>query len=236
MNPNLTAGNVMDTAASLLNDTAKSNYTYTVQIPYLNIALRELEENFQLNSLPVTDESSAVIEVPAGTTEIGYPPTVPVPDTPYLPANLVRPKLVWERNNGVGSYTPVNPTDVLEQLDPNIELSYFTHYKWTGRSIKVLPSNADKEVKILYVRGLFTPITSITGTDAIAVVSGESFLGYRTAALVAKFVAEDEQRSIELNGFAGLALDRVEGINIKGGQSIMVRRQPFRAAYKSGSR
>ena len=47
----LTAAQVMDASASMLNDTAKTSYTYVAQIPYLNMALRELQEFFELNNV-----------------------------------------------------------------------------------------------------------------------------------------------------------------------------------------
>jgi hypothetical protein len=62
----LTSGTVMNQAAALLNDPSRTVYTYPVQIPYLNQALQELQELFELNNIPVTDTvTSTPIEVPA---------------------------------------------------------------------------------------------------------------------------------------------------------------------------
>lgn len=68
----LLAGTVMDKAASLMNDSARTVYTYAAQVPYLNIALQELQEEFELNGISVTENVSAVINMPAGSTTIVF--------------------------------------------------------------------------------------------------------------------------------------------------------------------
>jgi hypothetical protein len=69
----LLATTVMDSAAALLNDQAKQQYTYLVQIPYLNMALSELKEYFELNNVPVTDTfTSTPITVASGAESVGF--------------------------------------------------------------------------------------------------------------------------------------------------------------------
>ena len=81
--PVLLASEVMDLSAAALNDVNKTRYTYDVQIPYLKLALQELQEIFELNSLSVTEKSSAAIPVNSGVTKIIFDS----PSQPRLPDN-----------------------------------------------------------------------------------------------------------------------------------------------------
>jgi hypothetical protein len=59
-----------------------------------------------------------------------------------------------------------------------------------------------------------------------------TYLEFKTAALCAMFIAENPTRAMTLNSEASLSLDRALGIPVKGEQSIVVRRRPFRYSYK----
>ena len=219
----------MDKAASYQNDANKTKYTYAAQIPFLNTALQELEKAFALENMPVTDTFSTVLTLAAGVTTIGYAPVTPVGGMQYLPSNLIEPLRVWERATGVNPYTPVVKSLYLIPDSTGIERSSFGEYVWKSNKIQFLPSNRINDVMIEYTRALFTKITS--STDLIGLSTAQTFLEYRTGALVAKFLGEDEPRSVELNGYAGLSLDQDLGIGAKGRQNIMVRRRPFRSSY-----
>ncbi len=228
----LTAAQVMDASASMLNDTAKTQFTYTAQIPYLNMALRELQEFFELNSVPVTDQKSAVIEVDAGVTSIGFSPTPPISGTPYLPDDLVELRVVWQRNRGIDPWISMTRLDFLDEALAGTETSQFYGYVWQSQQIKFLPSNADNDIKLDYIRRLFTTVT--TSADTLNVVNAQSFLSYRTAGLVSEFIGENKTRADALNADASIALDRTIGISTKGRQAIMTRHRPFRSSYKRG--
>jgi len=227
------ASDVMDAAASLLNDTAKSTYTYTIQIPYLNMALRDLQEMFELNNIPVTDETSAVINVPAGVDFIGFAPDPPIVLTPYLPDDLIEPKLLWERAEGVNPYTPMARVERLDLSNSGIEINQFINYTWAHQEIRFLAANQDNDIKMNYIRTIFPTVAAFD--DELNVVNALSYLQYRTAALVAKYVEENDNRFSSLNGEAINASDKVLGIGTKGRQRITYRHRPFRAGYKSRS-
>src|SRR5215510_11939599 len=93
----LVASTVMNDAAALMNDNARQVYTYTAQIPYLRIAMNELEEKYELNAISSTEKASAVIQVNAGVTEIVFNGTT----SPSLPDDLIEPLECWERNRGI---------------------------------------------------------------------------------------------------------------------------------------
>src|SRR5882672_7040955 len=107
--PDLTAGTVMRIAASLMNDTARTVYNYAVQVPYLQIACQELQELFELNSISSTENVSAIINMPAGATEINYNAV----GQPRLPDDMIEPAQLWERQLNTNPFTPMTRKDYL---------------------------------------------------------------------------------------------------------------------------
>lgn len=233
--PTLLATTVMDNAAALLNDAGKSQFTYTVQIPYLNMALNELKELFELNNVPVTDTVSAAIQVLAGRTSIGFAPAVPL-SIDYLPSDLIEPKQLWERLHNVDPYVTMTRVDVLPRYIEGTQQNQFNWFTWQSQEIRVLVANQDNDIKMDYIRDLFSEVTSVNYTTYdVAVINAQSFLQYRSAALMAYMIAENPTRAGELDQFAGLSMDRALGIGSKGRQAIIIRHRPFRSGYKNRS-
>lgn len=216
-------------AASLQNDTAQSSYTDVACLPYLNIALDELQELYELNNIPVTDEVSAILDVPKSTTRINYIGTLPV-----LPANLIEIRQVWESDDGTTTFTPMDKKDFIPHNLDGIERSSFGIWAWNGDEIKLPSCNVAKDLKLDYIRSIFaTPILIGSINIDISIKGIKTFLGYRTGGLCAQFIGENKTRADELNGFATMALDRALGINVKGKQSITTRRRPFRSSLRT---
>lgn len=224
----LVAGTVMNLAASLLNDTARTVYTYAAQLPYLQMALQELREYFEQHSISVTQEVSAVIQVNAGQNQIVYNGTT----TPSLPNDFVEPLQLWESTRGQNGYTPMTRKDFIPPYIADIVTSVFGFYAWNGQAIILPVANADNDVKIQYIRELFVPL--VDESSIINVVNAQTFLEYRTAALCAEFIERNITSANSLNSNAVFALDRAAGISAKSKQVIMTRRRPFRGAYKRG--
>jgi hypothetical protein len=217
----------MNQSASLLNDTARTVYTYAAQIPYLKMALQELREEFEQNSVPVTENSSAVITVLAGQTVLSYNAVLPLP---ALPSDMVEPLALWERTTGIDPYVPMTKRDFLPHNLAGTITGQFVFYVWQSQQILVLPANQNNDIKIDYIKQLFTDL--IDENSQINVINAQSFLEYRTAGLVAEFVERNLTTSDRMNQYALLAMNRVTGIASKGKQNIMTRRRPFRAGYK----
>lgn len=222
----LLAGTVMDKSASLLNDTARSVYHYTAQTPYLQIALQELQEYFELHDIAATQMVSAVINIPAGITQIIYNGV----GVPSLPSDMVEPHQLWERLENTDPFVPMTKRDYLPHQLEGVPTGQFVYFVWNSQAIKFLASNRDNDIKIDYVKELFTPV--VNETSPINVINAATFLEYRTAALCAEFIERNKPTADALNVFASFALDRTTGIGVKGKQTIMTRRRPFRAAYK----
>lgn len=222
----------MDISASLLNDTAKSVYTYAAQSPYLRISLQELREYFELNNIAVTQEVSAVITLNSGVTTIEYN-AAGTPTNPKLPDDMVEPAQLWERAQNIDPYIPMTKRDYLPHYLEGIQTNQFIYYVWENQMIKVLPANQINDIKIDYIRQMFPDAgATIDENTQINVINCQTFLEYRTASLCAEFIERNKTSADSLGAYAVLALDRATGIGVKGKQNIFTRRRPFRAGYK----
>ena len=219
----MTAADPMDLAASLLNDTAKSIYTYAVQIPYLNMALNELQEMLELNNVPMTNEVSTAIPITTVMTDIGGS------TGPALPTDLIEIQQLEERLTGtLDPFIPMTRFEFLPMI--TVLTSSLMYWTWQKQIIQFIGANTNRDVKINYIGAVLPPVT--VSTTPIALFNSKSFLAYRTAALCAEFIGENKTRADSLNADAGLAMDRLIGISTKGRQAIPIRHRPFMAAYK----
>ena len=221
----VTSGSIMDRAASLLNDTAKSIFTYTVQLPYINAAQDELQETLEENNVPITNEKSSIIVVTTAMTDIGGA------TGPALPTDLIEVQGAYERLSGsTEDFQIMARCDFLPPFTVLTEsLIYWT---WQQQIMYFLGATTNRDVRLDYIAAVMPVLTSTTGTDNIALFNAKSFLAYRTAALCAEFIGENNSRAQELNTYAQMALDRFLAINTKGRQATPVRRRPFMAAAK----
>lgn len=226
-----TPAEIIATSAALQNDTAQDVYTNTACLPYFNLALQTLQEEFELHDVPVTEETSAIIPVDAGVGSIGFS------TTPALPANLIEIKQVWESSRGLGNWIPLGRRDFLPHYaESDARTSQILVWAWLGEHIRLIPANADNDLKLDYTKYLFTKVTAPNLNTPIPIINAQTYLEFKTAALLSQFIGENETRAIILENQATGALDRALGINIKGRQSIRNRRRPFRAAFKARSR
>jgi hypothetical protein len=225
----LTAGEVMDRSAALLNDPQKTDYTYTAQLPYLNMAIDELVESLEESNSPVTNHStSSPIVLPVGKNKITPFESL---ETPHYPIDLVEIQEVAERT--AGSQNSFIPLVRREFVQPFPAADSFLFWTWEDQSIKFNPSGATapREIQLKYIRQAITQAVDETGV--IGTINARSYLAYKTASLCAQFVGENETRAALLDEKAERALERITGITNKGKQQMMTRHRPFRAGYKS---
>lgn len=203
-------------SAALLNDYNQTLYTNTALLPFLRRALRELGRESQLYDLPLTDEVSANILVPAGTKIL---PT---------PADFLTPLTLEERSAGgqPNDWTPMEKKDE----EPDVELGPALRY-WAFREdeIKLTGANQDREVKLTYNKSLII-VNSPTAT--ITIVDSEDFLMTRTAEHAARFLGENPSRADVLRSDADILLNKYSVIQNKTNQSRAVRRIPFGATLR----
>jgi len=209
-----TAGNVMDTAASLLNDTAKTLFSYDVQLPYLKIAQDELEQELILNEFQIDFISEAIILVSAGSLALSLPTSF------FLPISL------GERAVGGTLFVPM--TEKANVLDPNVEYTPTDKLEiWDYRHncINFVGSTVDREVRLSYWRTL-TPIVGENSNEAVN--GAKLFLSFRTGGLVARYIGRNKVRADELDLDAARSIDRLLAIFAKNRQGLRIRRRPFR--------
>lgn len=225
-----TPSSIITAVAALMNDSAQQYYTNTAVLPYFNLSLDELQELFELNSLPITNETTSLpITVPAGITSIGYN------STPPTPTDLIEIQQLWESPTGLNQWSPMTKKDFLpHNLENNTLVSYFGIWALLQGYITVIEANVDIDIKLDYTASMFaTPILIGSISVNLPFINVKTYLEYKTAALCAMFIGENESRAMALDSLAGQALSRALGIPIKGMQAITTRRLPFRYAYKS---
>jgi hypothetical protein len=215
-------------ATALMNDKDQAVYDNVTCLPLLNLALDELQEIYELNGIPITNETSAAIKILAGVKSIGFD------TTPALPSDLIEIQQLWESASGLNQWTPVNKREILPHyLEDGTTISQFLSWAWEHGRITLIPANANNDLKIDYTASLFnTPILIKDINVNLPFTNVKTYLEYKTAALCAMFIAENESRAVALDSLTGTALSRALGIPIKGMQSIVTRRRPFRSSFK----
>lgn len=221
---------IMADVASLMNDTARDDYTDAAVLPYFNMALRILQETYELNNIPITDETSDILIVPKGVDVISFQGT-----NPTLPTDLVEIQQLWESPSGLNEFQPMDRQEYIPHyLEDGQAISQFLIWAWKNNSINLIAANQAIDLKIDYVKSLFPTITANDVANDIGVrfVNIYSYMMFQTAAICAMFIAENPERAEALEKEADDALERSMGISTKGKQSIVYRRRPFRSAYK----
>lgn len=205
---------IMEHSAALLNDQDRAVYDDITQLPYLNMARMELEEIFELNNVPVTNETSAIIPVAAGITSIGFSEDDPAP-LASLPNDLVEIRAIWESEVGQNRFTPVS-----------------RDWMWIDQELRFDVQTRAFELKLDYIKSLFTILGLSNLNDQNSIINTNTYFQFRVAGLICEFIEEDITRAQGLNSNAFSALSRSLGISVKGRQNIMTRRRPFRASFK----
>jgi hypothetical protein len=224
----LTAAEVMDRSAALMNDPAKTDYTYVAQLPYLNMAIDELVESLEESNSSPTNNTSATIVVPVGANKLTPIESV---DLPHYPMDLVEIQEVGERTTGTQDpFLPLGKREFLQGFPPNQSLLFWV---WEDQMIKFNPNGAlsSRDIQLRYVRQAISQ--AVDHLSVIGTINARSYLSYKTAAFCAMFIGENETRAGILETQAEKAIERLTGINNKGRQQIMTRHRPFRAAWKA---
>ena len=217
----------MDRSAALLNDTALTVFTYEKQLPYLNIAFTDLGDRLERDNVPVTNATSAVIELEAEVDNIGD-------DGPPLPEGLVDIQGIYQRWGGnTNSWMLIRRYDFLPAWEEgdNQQTSFIPAWAWMEQVIKFIPANTDLEIKIDYIKSKVYELQNENST--IDIIGSLNFLAFSTAALCSMYIGENETRAASLNTQAEEDYNRLLGTATKGRQSIATRRRPFQSRYKS---
>lgn len=211
--PSYTAGDVMDRAAVLLNDSAKRLYSYTIQLPYLRSAQEELDQEFNANEIQTNLISEIVIPVVAGAISLSLPVSF------FLPISL------QERKTGEISFSDMSEVKNVLDLDQTANSSLAV-WDYRHNCVNFIAANQDRDVRLFYWRTL---PDIIDDTSDEPMKGAKNALAFRTAALCAEFAGGgNETRALSLNIQASMATDRLISLYTKNNQGKRVRRKPFR--------
>ena len=231
----VSAGQIMDRVANLLNDPNKTDYKYNVMVPYLNMAIEEFSDMMAEANAPVSNFTSTnytpyQIIMPVGVDAIVRQEDT-TPGYPKYPDNLVEIQEIGERPEGSNkAFHPLPHREFNQRFPTTNSLLFWT---WDLLVIRFNPGGANLrlEIELKYViQGVNYVVNE---NDLIHAINSRTYLAYKTAALCAFFIGENETRAAVLEAQAEKAIDRAIAISNKGRQSIMTRHRPFRAAFKA---
>lgn len=216
------AGQSLDSSRAHLNDIGATIWTNTVLLPFLQEAHRELRAIVILNGIPVTNEVSSIIAVPAGTSDITGLGT--------YPTDLIVPIWMKERQQGqtLDDFIEMTPRDFLPDVNPDIWLFWWC---WRHEKVFVNPSLNNEDIQLRYRRQIPTP--AATG-DSLGWLNAEMYTSYRTAALACQSIGEIEKAQ-GLDAQAKANLDTVVRLNAKQIQTLPARRRPYHRRYANNT-
>lgn len=195
---------IITTVAGLMNNYTQDIYNNTACLPFLNLALAELQELYELNGIPTTNETSTAIKIKAGISRLGFD------TTPALPSDLIEIQELWESPTGLNKWIIVDKREFLPNyLQDGTTVSQFSIWAWEHGRIALIAANSDNDLKIDYTASLFNLPIQIKDIDVnLPFTNVETYLDYKTGALCALLIAENESRAIALDSLAGTALNR----------------------------
>lgn len=233
----VTAGQIMDRVARLLNDPNRTDYTYAVQIPFLNMAIEEFsdlvsEANSPFSNLTSGNEGVGVIIVPVGISFlIPADSSSSLPsEWPRYPIDLIEIQEIGERPQGnTGAFHRLPRKEFADIIPATSSLLYWTLERGI---VRFNPNGANIPIEV-QLRYIYQGIPyAVNEGSIIDYIGSRTFLAYKTAAFCAMFIGENETRAKVLEDRAEDALERTINISNKGRQQIVTRHRPFRAAYK----
>lgn len=208
------ASTVMDMSASLLNDTARATYSYTIQLPYLRMAVRDLEGKLIVDGSPLFEEVSADINYVADAT------TITLPADFFLPIRMFEA----ERDNAND-----NNWRLMQEVswDVNSEPDTMVLTKWNFRegALNVLPSSVNREVRLHYIKSTFGTITDENSTTAVE--RALNTLGFKNAEYIARYVMNNPARADALKADGAEQEELFRNALIRNNQHKVVRRKPY---------
>src|SRR5208282_3206272 len=165
---------------------------------YLNAAIRRVQRELANNGItsnirdnviltPLTPAVGADPSIQVYVSALGYFDGAQVNANPTLPADLILPLEVWERQTGSGAQFIYMPLP-MEGLESRIPGSYFGQWEWREDRINMTGSTQTEDLRIRYEASLAritVPIPPATYSSVtIAINDGEDVLA---AALVLQY-------------------------------------------------
>lgn len=211
--PTVLASDIMDTSAAYLNDTARRLYTNTVQLPYLRMAVEELEQLLAVYGVDISHKTSTAIDVTAGTTSLN------------LPNDFMVPIQLFERRDGATKETDWQEMTEVDEIPNDQPGESLAVWSFQDNSIKFVGATGNREVKLVYIRML----SAISGASSpIDEYKLKPWLSAKTAELCARFVGRNSPVADEIAASRVFpAEDSVIRLYVLNGQNLRYRHKPF---------
>lgn len=213
----ITAGDIMDDAAVLINDPTKITYTYAKQLPYLRLAYQEIQDRLILLGHP-TVNTQTEISVPAGTSQITLVGPNAARDV------LLEAVMVYQRDVGADDNSWGDPIDRHPWLpvgEPNTDIFGWV---WQEGIIILTPATANKEILVRYR----TRLAVITNEASEIKFPGfRVFLAQKTAGYISEFVMKDRTRAAALYTLSERSFDVAVGTAVKSMQWMPAKRRSY---------
>lgn len=209
-----TAGSVCLRAAMHLNDSSQLVYTTPVLIPYLAMAVDELEEELAVFEVTMMRKNSITIEVAAGALLLAQ-----------YPADYVEAIRMFERADG-SSTDWMDVKEVLK-VDQNYDTAQGIEY-WSAENglIRINPPTSARDVYLEYIAMMTEPTTSATAID---IPASRRFLGLVTARNAARDAGNSKTKADMFKEDIDRSRDRIVRRFQKNIQHVSgVRRRPYR--------
>jgi hypothetical protein len=219
----MTLDDIITDAQAHLNDSDGTLFSLTNLLVYAQIAMRDLEAQLLVNDVQLLEVVSARITVPAGQLDLDDD----------QPTDLVVPEKMMEIQES--DTTPENwlHMERVQTLPIETQNELLRYWTFKENLIKFLGSTANRDVMLWYKR-LIVDVSA--HDDPIVYLQAQNYLGYRTAALAALRMGEDQERSDSLNQDADKSMELLLAIAVKDNQAYPVRQKRYSSKFKQGYR
>ncbi len=236
---------VMNRARAIANDAYRNGQgriltdSAPFSVEYLNGALEELQDRLRNNAVvslikdnvilgPITALSGNDPSQQVGITYTGFFNGTAMVDAPKLPADLLAPLALWERQVGSGlPFVPMCPPP-MQGLASQFQPNWLGTWEWRQDGIWFQGSTIDEEIRIRYQTSLpiiadpasfaDTEIAILASVNALANLVVYQYARAR-GAQAAPTMAQDAEK------FIRLIINRY----VRQAQRIPYRRQPYSA-------
>ncbi len=207
---------VIGEAVGLLNDTAQTLYTNPVMIPFVKRAYNELENRLRRGGLPYDKKIDNVASFASGT--LIYP----------LPTDFFQPINLYEHDVGGSD----NDFVLMEERawEPNLtQDTSLRYWVWRNGNIEFLGATTNRVLRLQYLASF--PAIAAVG-DTIVLTDARMYLASRSAALAARYIAQDRNRYSDLMEEAGEQLDDIVSQMVQKNQSLPARPHNYRPRFR----
>jgi len=209
----MTAGDIMASAAVLLNDSAQFEWTDTALLPYLQKAWTEFKLRIKEQGVVDLKEISTTVSVPTSKTTIS---TSDIADLSY-------PISLEERESGSSElWTPMEERNWEPNIDKDTCLLYWT---WREQEVKLLGATVAREVRLKYIKSLGTLSSDLS---VITIEDAELFLAARTAAIASALGNGNFERAQILDADAEIHFQTYLNIQTRAKQAFPIRHSRYR--------